>query len=136
MAASLFQRRRRKRPQTTTHSYRINNDKSDSRSSDATNNSGEVLCLYPLFASPKFLTGKYAGDVGFDPLGFASSVEQLVHYREAEVKHARIAMLVSILYMRVSRIATFPAKTANVGTKSFLTTLIGSSGMATLRTFR
>ena len=96
---------------------------------------GKYSASIPFLRRPKFLTGKYAGDVGFDPLGFASSVEQLVHYREAEVKHARIAMLVSILYMRVSRIATFPAKTANVGTKSFLTTLIGSSGMATLRTF-
>jgi Chlorophyll A-B binding protein len=36
----------------------------------------------------------YAGNVGFDPLGMASSAEQLAEYREAEVKHARLAMLV------------------------------------------
>jgi hypothetical protein len=51
----------------------------------------------PFLRRPKFLTGRFAGDVGFDPLGFASSMEQLVYYREAEVKHARIAMLVSCL---------------------------------------
>ncbi|KAL7489188.1 hypothetical protein ACHAW6_014781 [Cyclotella cf. meneghiniana] len=47
----------------------------------------------PFLRRPRFLTGRFAGDVGFDPLGFASSMEQLVYYREAEVKHARIAML-------------------------------------------
>lgn len=36
----------------------------------------------------------YAGNAGFDPLGLASSREQLAEYREAEVKHARLAMLV------------------------------------------
>jgi Chlorophyll A-B binding protein len=36
----------------------------------------------------------YAGNAGFDPLGLASSAEQLAEYREAEVKHARLAMLV------------------------------------------
>merc|ERR1739842_60037 len=34
-----------------------------------------------------------AGDVGFDPLGFAKSESDLMNYREAEVKHARLAML-------------------------------------------
>jgi hypothetical protein len=35
-----------------------------------------------------------AGNVGFDPLGFAKNKEQLMEYREAEIKHARLAMLV------------------------------------------
>ncbi|KAL3783019.1 hypothetical protein HJC23_010126 [Cyclotella cryptica] len=47
----------------------------------------------PFLRRPRYLTGRFAGDVGFDPLGLASSMEQLVYYREAEVKHARIAML-------------------------------------------
>ena len=47
----------------------------------------------PFLGRPKYLTGEFAGDVGFDPLGFASSREQLLYYREAEVKHARLAML-------------------------------------------
>lgn len=38
-------------------------------------------------------TFKLAGDRGFDPLGFAKSKEDLVKYRNAEIKHARLAML-------------------------------------------
>ena len=34
-----------------------------------------------------------AGDFGFDPLGLADSSDKLAWYREAEVKHARLAML-------------------------------------------
>ena len=39
------------------------------------------------------MDGTLAGDVGFDPLGFASNPDQLGQFREAEVKHARLAML-------------------------------------------
>lgn len=39
------------------------------------------------------LDGNMAGDAGFDPLGFAKSERDLVNYREAEIKHARLAML-------------------------------------------
>ena len=35
-----------------------------------------------------------AGNAGFDPLHLASSKEQLMWFREAEIKHARLAMLV------------------------------------------
>jgi hypothetical protein len=35
-----------------------------------------------------------AGNVGFDPLGLAKNKELLMEYREAEIKHARLAMLV------------------------------------------
>merc|ERR1719456_665760 len=34
-----------------------------------------------------------AGDMGFDPLQLADSPDKLAWYREAEVKHARLAML-------------------------------------------
>lgn len=34
-----------------------------------------------------------AGDFGFDPIGFADSPSNLMNYREAEIKHARLAML-------------------------------------------
>merc|ERR1719420_1899171 len=34
-----------------------------------------------------------AGDMGFDPLQLADNSEKLAWYREAEVKHARLAML-------------------------------------------
>ena len=34
-----------------------------------------------------------AGDYGFDPLQLADSPQTLASYREAEIKHARLAML-------------------------------------------
>jgi Chlorophyll A-B binding protein. len=46
----------------------------------------------PFMARPAALTGALAGDVGFDPLGFAKTEADLMNYREAEVKHARLAM--------------------------------------------
>merc|ERR1719446_1846950 len=47
----------------------------------------------PFMTRPVALTGALAGDVGFDPLGFAKTEEDLMNYREAEIKHARLAML-------------------------------------------
>lgn len=43
--------------------------------------------------APLLLDGTLAGDVGFDPLGFSKSQKTLYWMREAEVKHARLAML-------------------------------------------
>jgi len=40
--------------------------------------------------------GKLAGDKGFDPAGFATSTEKLRIYREAELKHGRLAMLAAL----------------------------------------
>ena len=40
--------------------------------------------------------GKLAGDIGFDPLGLADTSKALAWYREAEVKHARLAMLAAV----------------------------------------
>mmetsp|Transcript_15351 Transcript_15351/g.38684 ORF Transcript_15351/g.38684 Transcript_15351/m.38684 type:complete len:272 (+) Transcript_15351:53-868(+) len=45
---------------------------------------------------PVLIESDLAGNVGFDPLGLASSEEQLIDYREAEIKHARLAMLAAI----------------------------------------
>lgn len=47
----------------------------------------------PFVMAPAALDGTMAGDVGFDPLGFASSANDLSTMREAEIKHARLAML-------------------------------------------
>jgi len=47
----------------------------------------------PFMERPAILDGSMVGDVGFDPLGFAKSTEDLMNYREAEIKHARLAML-------------------------------------------
>jgi hypothetical protein len=50
----------------------------------------------PWLDRPEALDGTYQGDVGFDPLGFAKNKEDLRLYREAEVKHARLAMLAAL----------------------------------------
>ena len=47
----------------------------------------------PFMERPAALDGSLAGDVGFDPLGFAKTKGDLMKYREAEIKHARLAML-------------------------------------------
>lgn len=46
--------------------------------------------------APATLDGTLAGDVGFDPLGFAGSKNALYWMREAEIKHARLAMLAAV----------------------------------------
>ena len=48
---------------------------------------------FPFLLSPSTLDGTMAGDVGFDPLGFAKTKVDLTRMREAEIKHARLAML-------------------------------------------
>lgn len=51
----------------------------------------------PFFSCPPALRySDLAGNVGFDPLGLAKNKEQLWEYREAEIKHARLAMLAAI----------------------------------------
>lgn len=47
----------------------------------------------PFLKRPPVLTEALAGDVGFDPLGLAKNEETLWAYREAEIKHGRLAML-------------------------------------------
>merc|ERR1712060_905628 len=62
--------------------------------------SGEATEV-PLVATPslpKIKTmmvgdGTLAGDMNFDPMGLAESPEDLAWQREAEIKHARLAML-------------------------------------------
>lgn len=51
----------------------------------------------PFLKCPQvLLQSDLAGNVGFDPLGLANNEEQLKDYREAEIKHARLAMLAAI----------------------------------------
>ena len=47
----------------------------------------------PGLDAPMVLDGSMAGDVGFDPLGFASSQKTLYWMRECEITHGRLAML-------------------------------------------
>jgi len=46
--------------------------------------------------SSPLLKSQMAGNKGFDPAGFAKSPDLLLQYREAELKHARLAMLASV----------------------------------------
>jgi len=64
----------------------------------SSNNGGDDKSqALPFAPRPPMLDGSMAGDVGFDPLGFASTQDALFNYREAEIKHGRLAMLVSFL---------------------------------------
>jgi len=47
---------------------------------------------FPLLLAPTHLDGSMAGDVGFDPFNLGGS-NRIVWMRDAEVKHARLAML-------------------------------------------
>nr|CAJ19158.1 light-harvesting complex protein Lhcc6 precursor [Rhodomonas sp. CS24] len=55
---------------------------------------------------------------GFDPLGFADSIEKLRIYREAELKHGRLAMLAALGWP-VAEFLNGPISKA-MGAKSFL----------------
>ena len=46
--------------------------------------------------SSPLIMSQMAGNKGFDPAGFAKSPDLLLQYREAELKHARLAMLASV----------------------------------------
>ena len=51
----------------------------------------------PFLECPKVLReSALAGNVGFDPLQLAQNQEQLLEYREAEIKHSRLAMLAAV----------------------------------------
>jgi hypothetical protein len=51
----------------------------------------------PFLACPKVLQeSDLAGNVGFDPLNLSKNKDQLWEYREAEIKHARLAMLAAV----------------------------------------
>lgn len=49
--------------------------------------------FYPGAISPAYLDQSLAGDYGWDPLGFGADPTALKWYRQAEIVHARWAML-------------------------------------------
>jgi Chlorophyll A-B binding protein len=54
--------------------------------------SQETSLALPFLKRPTALDGSHAGDAGFDPLGFTKDVD-LYTLQEAELRHARLAML-------------------------------------------
>jgi len=60
---------------------------------DAVDKGVVMSTALPFTTCPAHLTGELAGDFGFDPLGFTKNRSDLMTYREAEIKHARLAML-------------------------------------------
>jgi len=55
----------------------------------------EMSIAVPFLKRPSKLDGAHAGDVGFDPLGFSES-NDLYIMMEAEIRHARLAMLAAV----------------------------------------
>ena len=50
----------------------------------------------PWIDAPPLLDGSVPGDYGFDPLGMAKNKALLSYFREAEIRHSRLACLASI----------------------------------------
>jgi len=63
---------------------------------DEIDEKSEMSLSLPFLTRPKMLDGSLPGDRGFDPLNFSKDRESLAWYRNAEIKHARIAMLAAI----------------------------------------
>jgi len=71
----------------------------------------EKSASLPFLNRPSLLDGSMAGDVGFDPLGLSNIDDvgiDLYWLREAEVKHARVAMLAVAGFLQVELFGPAP----------------------------
>merc|ERR1719223_330283 len=71
----------------------------------------------PFMNRPALLDGSMAGDVGFDPLGLSNIDDvgiDLYWLREAEIKHARVAMLAVVGFLQVEIFGPAPGCEAAV----------------------
>lgn len=68
--------------------------------SQPSNNKNSMSVALPFLKCPTVLAENLdvPGNVGFDPLGFVQDKDDLIAYQEAEIKHARLAMLVRFLF--------------------------------------
>lgn len=72
----------------------------------------------PFLEQPPKLDGSMAGDVGFDPLGLSNIDDvgiDLYWMREAELKHARLAMLATAGVFWVEIFGSFPGMPVTTG---------------------
>ena len=58
--------------------------------------SPDMSMSLPFLERPAMLDGNVAGDRGFDPFNFSGNDQSLQWYRNAEIKHARLAMLAAV----------------------------------------
>ena len=67
--------------------------------SQSSYNKNTMSAALPFLKCPLILAQNMdvPGNVGFDPFGFVRDKDDLIEYQEAEVKHARLAMLVCLL---------------------------------------
>jgi len=56
----------------------------------------DMSASLPFLKRPAHLNGSLPGDRGFDPLNFSSEASALDWYRNAEIKHGRLAMLATV----------------------------------------
>lgn len=56
----------------------------------------DMSASLPFLKRPALLDGSLPGDRGFDPFNFAMDADSLTRYRDAEIKHARLAMLATV----------------------------------------
>lgn len=68
-------------------------DSTNNNFQDSSSNSRRMSWPFDNFDAAPMLTGELAADCGFDPWRIAKSKKELFALREAEVKHARLAML-------------------------------------------
>jgi len=56
--------------------------------------------ILPFLPEPKYraFAANVAGDAGFDPIGLCTDGTKFVNYREAELKHGRLAMLAALAW--------------------------------------
>lgn len=84
---------------------------SDSIPPPSQNGKTKMSQAIPFLECPPYLNGELAGDFGFDPLRLGKSRDNVFEMREAEIKHARLAMLAAagwpISEMFDRKIATF-----------------------------
>jgi Chlorophyll A-B binding protein len=56
----------------------------------------DMSASVPFLPRPKMLDGSLPGDRGFDPLNLSNDESALTWYRDAEMKHSRLAMLAAV----------------------------------------